>query len=222
MGQLSGTQDGKAIPPTLASIQAQGNWRYDFPQRQLSLHDGRGQLGELKWQGDLDAAVLAPISKILFSLSIPAINLDWFGITTDKSLATPSSSAAAKEQEPDLRGLRQLDLEGRADIGRLTGPRLALIDVKLAIKLQDGLLDITDFSAGVYQGVVAMTGQLDARTVPARLQLVPRIRAIQLQPLLREWTGKEPVSGAATAQGKLSMLGLLPQNIRSSVVISTW
>ena len=214
--QLSGTQDGKAIPPTLASIQAQGNWRYDSRQRQLSLHDGRGQLGELKWQGSLDA-FLAPIPKILFSISIPAINMDWFGVTADKSKAKPSSSAAAKEQEPDLRGLRQLNLEGRADIGRLTGPRLALSDVKVAIKLQDGLLDITDFSAGVYQGVVAMTGQLDARTVPARLQLVPRIRAIQLQPLLREWTGKEPVSGAATAQGKLSMLGLLPKNIRSSV-----
>ena len=214
--QLSGTQDGKAIPTTLASIQAQGNWRYDVRQRQLSLHDGRGQLGELKWQGSLDA-LLAPIPTIRFRVSTPAINMAWFGITADKSQATPSSTAAGKAQEPDLRGLRQFNLEGRADIGRFTGPRLALSDVKLAIKLQDGLLDITDFSAGLYQGGVALTGQLDARMLPARLQLEPRIRTIQLQPLLQEWMGKDPVSGAASAQGHLSMVGLLPQTIRSSV-----
>ena len=31
--------------------------------------------------------------------------------------------------------------------------------------------------------------------IPAHLQLAPKIRAVQIQPLLKEWTGKEPVSG---------------------------
>ena len=79
------------------------------------------------------------------------------------------------------------------------------------------MLNITDFSAGLYQGVVALTGQLDGRRIPAHLQLAPKIRAVQIQPLLKEWTGKEPVSGSASLQGKLTMAGLLPQNIRSSV-----
>ncbi len=218
--QLSGSQEGEAVPPTLGRIQAQGNWRYAVRQQQLSLHDSSGQIGELKWQGDLDALLMS-IPKILFRVTSPEINLAWFGVTADtaadKGNTNPSTGAAAKQQEPDLGGARLLNAEGSVDIGRLIGPRLAMNDVKLAIKLQDGLLDIANFSAGLYQGVVAMTGQLDTRTVPARLQLAPRVRHIQLQPLLREWMGKEPVSGAATVQGKLTMQGLLPQNIRSSM-----
>ena len=230
--QLTGSQQGPAVPPSLANIQAQGNWRYHAGQRQLSWQEAKGELGKLQFQGALEA-LLGTIPTIRFNVSSPKIDLAWLGATPEKStapeksvmpgkgVAQPSTKSATGEpsstQEPDLRGLSALNAEGRVAVGRVMGPRLEMTDSKLAIQLQDGVLKVTDFSAGMYQGVVALTGQLDGRRVPAHLQLEPKIRAVQIQPLLKEWTGKEPVSGAATIQGKLAMLGLLPQNMRSSV-----
>ncbi len=182
-------------------------------------------MGELQFEGAVEA-LLTSIPAIRFNVSSPRVELAWFGATPEKntapekSVVLPSTKAATSEssaQEPDLRGLGVLNGEGRLAIGRVMWPKLHMSDAKLAIQLQDGVLNITDFSAGLYQGVVALTGQLDGRRVPAHLQLAPKIRAVQIQPLLKEWTGKEPVSGSASLQGKLTMAGLLPQNIRSSV-----
>ena len=223
--QLTGSQQGRAIPPALTKIQAQGHWRYDAGQHRLALQEAKGALGELQFEGAVEA-LLTSIPAIRFNVSSPRVELAWFGATPEKntapekSVVLPSTKAATSEssaQEPDLRGLGVLNGEGRLAIGRVMGPKLDMLDAKLAIQLQDGVLNITDFSAGLYQGVVALTGQLDGRRIPAHLQLAPKIRAVQIQPLLKEWTGKEPVSGSASLQGKLTMAGLLPQNIRSSV-----
>lgn len=229
--QLTGSQQGVAIPPALAKIQAQGHWRYDAGLGQLALQEAKGALGEFQFQGAVEA-LLGTIPTIRFNLSSPKLDLAWLegtpkvGATPEKNdmpgkgeapSATKAATGEPPAQEPDLRGLGALNAEGRVAVGRVMGPRLDMTDAKLAIQLQDGVLEVTDFSAGMYQGVVALTGQLDGRRVPAHLQLAPKIRAVQIQPLLKEWTGKEPVSGAASLQGKLIMTGLLPQTIRSSV-----
>lgn len=113
----------------------------------------------------------------------------------------------------DLRGLGVLNGEGRLAIGRVMWPKLHMSDAA-GHPVAGWGAEYHRLLGWPVPGVRRFsTGQLDGRRIPAHLQLAPKIRAVQIQPLLKEWTGKEPVSGSASFQGKLTMAGLLPQNI---------
>lgn len=118
-----------------------------------------------------------------------------------KGVAQPSTKSATGEpsstQEPDLRGLSALNAEGRVAVGRVIGPRMEMTDSKLAIQLQDGVLKVTDFSAGMYQGG-GTDGSAGWSPRTGHLRVGAQDPRSPDQPLLKEWTGKEPVSGAAT------------------------
>lgn len=87
----------------------------------------------------------------------------------------------------------------------------------MALQLEKGVLRLAEFSTRLYQGRVAATGMLDGTMMPARWQLAPKINQLQIQPLLKEWLGKEPLSGAATVQGVVNGVGLLPAAIRRTI-----
>ncbi len=217
--QLTGSQKGALIPVALENISASGAWFYETQGQQLSFNHGRGEVGPLQWQGTVKA-LMQPMPKIAFDFQLPLLDLNWFiGAKSPQSAqqATTTQSTVTNPSEPDLRGLRSLNLEGKLTIGRLKGPKLDARDLRIATRVEDGIVALTDFSMGIYQGTITATGLLDGRTLPAKLQLSPHIKGLQIQPLLKEWTGKAPLSGAATIDGTLRWVGLLAANVRKSL-----
>jgi AsmA protein len=213
---LTGSQKGRLIPVALENISASGSWLYEPQGQQLSFTHGSGKVGPLQWQGT-GKALMQQMPKVAFDFQLPLLDLNWFIGAKSPRQSTATQSTVTSSTEPDLRGLKSLNLEGKLAIGRLKGPKLDARDLRVATRVENGIVDLTDFSMGIYQGIITATGQLDGRTLPAKLQLSPHIKGLQIQPLLKEWTGKEPLSGAATIDGTLRWVGLLAANVRKSL-----
>jgi AsmA protein len=214
--QLTGSQKGRLIPVALENISASGSWLYEPQGQQLSFTHGSGKMGPLQWQGT-GKVLMQPMPKVAFDFQLPLLDLNWFIGAKSPQQSTTTQSTVTSPTEPDLRGLKSLNLEGKLTIDRLMGPKLDARDLRVVARAENGIVDLTDFSMGIYQGIITATGQLDGRTLPAKLQLSPHIKGLQIQPLLKEWTGKEPLSGAATIDGTLRWVGLLTANVRKSL-----
>ncbi len=211
--QLSGQQTGLSIPKALETLALTGDWHYEQAASRLSLEQGTGQLGPLQWQGTI-SALWQQVPRVMLDLQLPLLDLAWFE-SDSGTAATKKSPATATE--PSLAWLNRVNGEGRLRIGHLKGPRLEAREFTLAARLDAGVLHLTDVSTRLYQGLVAASGRLDGTAMPVRWQLSPHIRGLQIQPLLKEWMGKEPLSGAATVQGSLKGVGLLPVAIRRTI-----
>lgn len=211
--QLSGQQTGPTIPKALETLAVTGEWRYEHKASRLSLERGAGQLGPLQWQGTL-SALWSQVPQVMLDLQLPLLDLAWFD---RPSAAQESNKSSQTTTEPSLAWFKGINGEGRLRIGHLKGTRLDTRDLNMALQLEKGVLRLTEFSTRLYQGRVAATGMLDGTMMPARWQLAPKINQLQIQPLLKEWLGKEPLSGAATVQGVVNGVGLLPAAIRRTI-----
>lgn len=211
--QLSGQQTGSALPKALETLALTGEWCYEHKASRLSLERGSGQLGPLQWQGTL-SALWSQVPRVMLDLQLPLLDLAWFD---RPSAAQGSNKSSQASTEPSLTWLKDINGEGRLRIGHLKGSRLDARELSMALQLEKGVLRLAEFSTRLYQGQVAATGMLDGTVIPARWQLAPRINRLQIQPLLKEWLGKEPLSGAATVQGGVNGVGLLPAAIRRTI-----
>ena len=211
--QLSGQQTGPTIPKALETLAVTGEWRYEHKASRLSLERGTGQLGPLQWQGSM-SALWQQVPRLMLDLQLPLLDLAWFD---RPSAAQESNKSSQTPTEPSLAWFKGINGEGRLRIGHLKGTRLDTRDLNMALQLEKGVLRLTEFSTRLYQGRVAATGMLDGTMMPARWQLAPKINQLQIQPLLKEWLGKEPLSGAATVQGVVNGVGLLPAAIRRTI-----
>lgn len=211
--QLSGQQTGPSIPKALETLALTGDWHYEQAASRLSLEQGTGQLGPLQWQGSM-SALWQQVPRLMLDLQLPLLDLAWFESASGTAAAKKSPATAT---EPSLAWLNRVNGEGRLRIGHLKGPRLEAREFTLAARLDAGVLHLTDVSTRIYQGLVAASGRLDGTVMPVRWQLSPHIRGLQIQPLLKEWMGKEPLSGAATVQGSVKGVGLLPAAMRRTI-----
>lgn len=211
--QLSGQQTGPAIPKALETLALTGEWRYEHKASRMSLERSTGQLGPLQWQGTL-SAFWSQIPRVMLDLQLPLLDLAWFESVSGTAAAKKSPATAT---EPSLAWLNRVNGEGSLRIGHLKGSRLDAQDLSMALQLEQGVLRLAEFSTRLYQGRVAATGMLDGTVIPARWQLAPKINQLKIQPLLKEWLGKEPLSGAATVQGVVNGVGLLPAAIRRTI-----
>lgn len=211
--QLSGQQTGPSIPKALETLALTGDWHYEQAASRLSLEQGTGQLGPLQWQGTM-SALWQQVPRVVLDLQLPLLDLAWFD---RPSAAKGSNKTPQTTAEPSLAWFTGINGEGRLRIGHLKGSRLDARDLSVALQLEKGVLRLAEFSTRLYQGRVAATGMLDGTVMPARWQLAPKINQLQIQPLLKEWMGKEPLSGAATVQGVVNGVGLLPAAMRRTI-----
>jgi len=167
-----------------------------------------------------------------FDLNVDAIDLDrYLPVSTDEPVPAKSSGAAtpavtkpvkptskqgaptakaAVQPEPELLPvelLRQLDINGVFQIGRLTVKKLLAEDVELKVNAKDGHLKIGQQVKGFYQGNLQGKVDIDVRGKEPLLQITKQASNIQAEPLLQDLTGDGRLRGAGRFNANLKTRG---------------
>lgn len=185
---------------------------FTVEQGLVSLQDLSLAIDDTTLAGTLEAALNG--ERLHFELAGKALDLDRY-LPPDPAIAQASDGfmrrAHAQETPIGLAAngltrdwLMALDLKGRLALEQLTLGGTLFTRPRLSLDGQDGVHRLETFSAGVYQGTLDATGELDVRHLPLAWSLAPRLDAVQLGALISRLSGE-----ASLLDGRLSLDGEL-------------
>jgi AsmA protein len=159
-----------------------------------------------------------------------AVNVDDIDVdrymppSSDKEEGKPESEKQSKTdasdtpaQEPDLSGLRDLDLQAKLTLGKIKVMNMRVTDILCQLVAKDGILTVKPFSAKLYEGGLNGVSVVNAKGKIATWEESAVLTGVQAGPLFKDLLGKDPVVGAARFDYALTGSGLTPDNIKKSI-----
>jgi AsmA protein len=155
-----------------------------------------------KEETNLKGRVALAKSKTTFDLDIDKLNVDAYLPAEQKPAATASSgkpapAKPAADTPVDLTALKDLNADGKLQIGALQVRGLKLANVKTEVKAAGGKLE-APHSANLYEGTLSGTLGLQAE---GRVALKDTLTGIAIGPLLRDAAQQDKLEG----KGNLSL-----------------
>jgi len=134
-----------------------------------------------------------------------------------KTAPVAQSEAGAPAEEPDLSGLKELDLNAKLTIGKVKAMNLRVTDILCDLVAKNGIVTIKPLSAKLYEGSLTAHSVLNATGKLATWKETADLKGVQAGPLLKDLTGKDHLLGTTVAKYNLSGSGLTPENIKKSI-----
>jgi len=161
---------------------------------------------------------------INFTLSLDEIDADRYmppasedtTAASKKAMPTASSSAAAASQLP-LDALRELNLNGSLDIGKLKISGTHSDNIHINIAANKGVIKLQPIRAALYQGQYDGNVNLDARSNNLKVSIDESLTNVQVGPLLKDLNGDDKVSGTVNGKIKLSGQGKTSEQIKQTL-----
>lgn len=166
------------------------------------------------------------VAKVRFKVTSKEIDLDkLLALDSKKDTTTESGSTdkatTTKKQfstvEPDLSALKNIDLAGSLDIGKLKASNATTTNINMAVVVKNGIAQLSNFSADLYEGSIKASAKVNANKNPATYSVTKNITGIQIQPLLADVADTKLLEGTTNAQVKLTGVGLSEKRIRSNM-----
>lgn len=208
-GRLGDKADGKLqmhaavkAPDLDLKLDLGSDYKLDLPGESFAF-DNLNLKVTGKEETNLKGRIALVKSKTTFDLDIDRLNLDALTPPEKKPAASAEKSADKPAAKPaadapvDLSGLKDLNADGRLQIGALQAGGLKLGDMKLEVKAAGGHLH-APHSARLYEGTLA--GTLDAYA-DNRVALKQDMNGVAIGPLLRDVAQQDKLEG----KGNLSL-----------------
>ena len=159
---------------------------------------------------------------IAFVLKVDDIDVDRYLPPAADSKGNDSKPAqtganTGPAQEPDLSALKTLDLTGKLTIGKVKAMNLHISEILCEVRAKNGIITTKPFSAMLYEGVLTGQGVLDANPKIATWKEIATLKGVQVGPLLKDLTGKDPLHGSTLVKYNIHGSGLTPDNIKKSL-----
>ncbi|HCT5131893.1 TPA: AsmA family protein [Aeromonas hydrophila] len=228
---LAAKLSGDALPRPQMQVKLAGFARAELGKQAVTLSNLVMGVDDALLSGN-GSVQLGAVPRVAFDLKGEKLDLDgWLGqpakavpVAATSDAAAPAGTKAQtaapvakalSTQEPDLAGLKSIDLAGRLQLGnlRLKGLDLSAVDLQLA--LAGGQLTLKQFNAGVAGGQVTASGVLDARQQPARYQVHKRVQGVDVRPLLQTLAQTDLLEGKGDLEVEAQGSGLSEQALRS-------
>lgn len=115
--------------------------------------------------------------------------------TKPQAAAAPATTSAQAANAPiDLSALRQLNADGELRIGSLKVANVKSTQVRIKLKADSGVAELSPFSARLYQGSMNGALTVDARSTPS-IALRQDMTGIDIAPLLVDAINNDMLSG---------------------------
>jgi len=187
-------------------------------------------LDQTRIEGDVKLAMSdAPMPAVKYALTIDQIDADRYlppvveaseeaaSESTPAAVATPASGAGAAATALPMETLRELNVKGTFDIGKLKLSSLNLSEIKTKVVAKTGVIRLHPISAKLYQGQYQGDIKLDARGDVLKLALNEAMKQIHVGPLLKDYMGDDKVQGTGTVLAKLTASGETPEAITKTL-----
>lgn len=172
--------------------------------KQLKVNPFAVKLDDSSIKGSLGVSRYAnPIYA--FDVDIDKLDADRY-ITELESKKTETATKSDPDAPIDLSALRQLNANGELRIGSLKLANVKSSNVRIKLKSEGGVAELSPFSANLYDGAMSGALKVDARSTPS-VALRQDMKDINIGPLLVDainndmLTGKGNLSVDVTTQG---------------------
>jgi len=171
------------------------------------------QLDDTRLEGE--ASMVLDTQVIALKLKGNALNADRYlppaTESTAKSAGSNSSTAAGsgwpKDEIIPLEPLRALNLSADLDLDSLKISNIDMNTLGLSLTADSGMIRLTRFSTGVFEGQVNATARLDARKSPLQMNISKQISGVQIGSVLQTLADTDVMAGKFNAKADLSMSG---------------
>ncbi len=205
-----------------------------FSRGKLALESkGNASIDPANGKMDLDVATAIDDTHVKSKVDVtgfskPAIHFD---VRADKldldryvqngkaaAAAGPPSGTSSSPQKPfDLSFLKNLDLDGKLVVDSLVVHRLKLSSLAMQVMAKEGRLDLSPFTANLYQGSTSGSITVDARRDIPSFSLRDNLAGISVGPLLQDLTGKDMLEGRGNVSLDVDATGNLPGKLKRSL-----
>ncbi|GAB3479003.1 AsmA family protein [Marinomonas epiphytica] len=127
--------------------------------------------------------------------------------TAAESGAGNSGASTVQEELIPVELIRQLNGHVSLAFNQVVAKNLTIQDIKLDSTQANGLVRVAPLSASLYQGEMNTELTLDARTNTPKIDILPNVSGVQIQPLLIDFMEMDKVSGATHLTGDLHTEG---------------
>ncbi len=172
----------------------------------IGLHALKVTLDDSTLTGQFTLSDLAR-QAMRFELHLDQIDIDRYlppaGATSDTAQASPASDRI----ELPLALLRKLDIDGQAEIGKLTASKLLFENARVSLKANNGKLRLAPLRAEAYGGKATITAGLDVHGKTPVYHADIDLAGVQSAGILETLFGDRYLSGKASFKAKVSSRG---------------
>lgn len=215
--KIENTIEGRSIPNKKIQINLVTQIDIFLDKQQLKLQLDALSVDAMKATGNLGINYGSKIPRVTGQIDFGDLDLD--ALLPEKQQA-PSAKRSAKEieTEPDLTGLKQLDIKLSLTAKSIKVASIRTQNWLMNTTIKNGVLKISKLTAQLYQGKLNASGQLDARQKIARYRFSKNLEAIQIRPLLKDAADVEVLSGTANFTISGTGRSLIIDNIKRNLV----
>jgi len=143
----------------------------------------------------LAATRLQPLA-LTFDVDIDQLDLDRYRLPASAGDAAGPAAGNPDDTPVDLSALRGINASGSVRIGALQLAGVKMTKMTLNVKASNGKLEVSPYSAALYQG--AASGALMLNADGNRIALKQTLSDIDVHPLIRDAAGKDLLEGRGT------------------------
>ncbi|MEN8169171.1 MAG: AsmA family protein [Pseudomonadota bacterium] len=219
LSQLDITLPEMADPSVMGK--AKLSTRFEGGLDQVALNGLSLQLDDTTFGGKASVGnFAAPV--IRYTLNLDEIDVDrYLPPPSDKPAAeekvAPKGATTAAATELPLELMRSLDIDGSFTVGKVKVMNLHSDTIVATLKAKKGKFRLHPLSANLYKGGYSGNIGLDVRGKKAKLSLDEKLSGVQSGPLLKDFMGKEYVTGEASVAAKMTASGLDQMEIRRTL-----
>ncbi|CAM3693485.1 putative assembly protein [Vibrio aerogenes CECT 7868] len=232
---LQASVNGESLPLNPLKIALKGQMDMDLVAKVIQLTGLDLKFNDVQIDGQSTITLNKPMPQVRFSLHSPDIDLDRLlpasaakspanpdaqvnqSLQSNKNVQSTQAAQTVSSQEPDLTGLKTLDVSGDLRIDRLKVKQVVLTDVALKTSVQQGIARLIVTDAGLYQGKIKADIQLNGRQVPATYQVNQQMTGVQIQPLLKALAENDQFEGTGTVKVNVAGKGLSGTRLKKNL-----
>jgi len=191
-----------ADPSVLSNLQGRTNWAV---KKNLLVLDGIDmQLDDTQIEGRVQMNYV-DLSGLQFQVTLDEIGLDRYLTPTEEG--GDVADATGEDTELPIETLRDLDLDGRVRVTRLTMDDLSVQNLDATIRASNGLIRLDPTSADLYGGRYKGALSLDATGQQPKATFDQSVAAVRIGDLLAAMVETENLEGLLQAKIKGSATG---------------
>lgn len=213
--------EGKSMPGGKLSADLNADVKLDLNRQNAELVLSSLKVADIEGKGDLKVAFGGKVPDVKAKLALGEIDLDKLlpaGEEDKAAVKTTESATAAKAgSEPDLSAMKQVNFAMDLTVKTIKAAGLTTENWKMDLALNNGVLDMKQLSADLYQGKLMTKAQLDGRNKVASYNFDTQLSGVKIQPLLKDAADLEILAGATAFNVNGKGKSLIPDNIKQNL-----
>ncbi|WP_110457966.1 AsmA family protein [Shewanella algidipiscicola] len=216
---ISNTIKGEGIPNKAMTVDLRTQVTVNTQDQRVALMLERLAIDSITASGKFDIHYGAAVPNVIASLAFDDINLDNLLPKSEAAEATEATQATeTKQEEPDLTGLKAVNLALDLSIKSIVVNNLTTNNWLMKLVLKEGVLDVKQLSAELYQGTLTSSARLDGRQAVANYRFDSKISGVKVLPLLTDAAEVDLLAGTANFNITGNGQSLISDNIKRNLM----